>query len=311
MNIDNIVQKVLLGQADRDELAALERWKNESKENLMHLNQLQKIQQVSDNLSEYSKVDAYAAWSKLENSLDTNTERSRLIQVGAIALLLLFLLSIGYVVYQKYFHKSEETYIANGISEPIFNMSDGSVLDLDKDAILTQTGYRAVSLEGKAYFKIAKDKSHPFTVKTNHGVLTVLGTEFNIVTSEKNTQVYVAEGKVSHDFNGKNYTLVKDNVLELKAGEVTLLKGNYSYLSAWKNGVLKFENASLHEVMDAISAFYGVSVVWQTQKVDNCKINTVISNEKVEDVIKELTLISGLKTDYIKGKIIVKSFKCQ
>ncbi|MEZ4911431.1 MAG: FecR family protein [Saprospiraceae bacterium] len=311
MNIDNIIQRALLGQADKEELAILEQWKAESKENLKQLSQLHNIQSTSENLRTYQDVDTERAWSAVESKLYNDKGIQKYYKVALIAVLFFGLSLVGYFIFQKYFNKTEGIYIANGISEPTFHMTDGSELELSENAILTQTAYRQVSLEGKAYFKIAKDSKYSFIVKTHHGVLTVVGTEFNIVTDEKHTQIYVAEGKVTHEFNGQIHTLEKDNVLELNGKVAKVLKGNYSYLSAWKSGVLRFENATLHEVMDALSAFYNISIHWESQQDDHCKINTVITNEKVGDVLKELTLISGLRYELKKGKIVIKSFKCQ
>lgn len=39
---------------------------------------------------------------------------------------------------------------------------------------------RVVSLEGEAYFKVAKDAAHPFIVKSGNLQIRVLGTEFNV-----------------------------------------------------------------------------------------------------------------------------------
>jgi transmembrane sensor len=54
---------------------------------------------------------------------------------------------------------------------------------------------REVKLEGEAYFKVEKGKT--FTVNTPEGIVTVLGTQFNVKAREGRFEVACYEGKVS------------------------------------------------------------------------------------------------------------------
>ena len=56
---------------------------------------------------------------------------------------------------------------------------------------------RIVTLEGEAYFKVAKDPERPFIVKTKTVQTRVLGTEFNIRSyTPEDTHVVLINGKV-------------------------------------------------------------------------------------------------------------------
>jgi len=57
---------------------------------------------------------------------------------------------------------------------------------------------RQISLEGEAYFQVAKDKAHPFIVQSKGQEVTVLGTHFNInaYPDEGNTKTTLIEGSV-------------------------------------------------------------------------------------------------------------------
>jgi len=56
-------------------------------------------------------------------------------------------------------------------------------------ANLLEYGKRKVSLQGEAFFKVAKDKAHPFVVKTGSQEVEVLGTQFNINAYEDESAV--------------------------------------------------------------------------------------------------------------------------
>jgi transmembrane sensor len=65
-------------------------------------------------------------------------------------------------------------------------LPDGTVVYLNSASSLrypasfTKLSKRTVELSGEGYFKVSKDKSHPFIVKTGKQDVEVLGTEFNI-----------------------------------------------------------------------------------------------------------------------------------
>ena len=63
--------------------------------------------------------------------------------------------------------------------------------------------------------------------------------------------------------------------------------------------------------MKSIGSFYKVDIVFDVKaKEDDCKINTKYSGETLEQVLKELAVIVGLKYENTNGKIIIKSYKC-
>ena len=64
---------------------------------------------------------------------------------------------------------------------------------------------RNVTLEGEAFFKVAKGKR--FTVATESGIITVLGTQFNVENRKNFFEVTCYEGLVSVTYNNKETKL--------------------------------------------------------------------------------------------------------
>jgi ferric-dicitrate binding protein FerR (iron transport regulator) len=81
-------------------------------------------------------------------------------------------------------------------------LPDGSLIVLaDKSEIGYREPFRDkrdITLRGKAYFKVAKDKTRPFTVISGVVSTTALGTEFTVTAFENTSQIIVRlyEGKV-------------------------------------------------------------------------------------------------------------------
>ncbi|WP_373801575.1 FecR family protein, partial [Bacteroides heparinolyticus] len=106
-----------------------------------------------------------------------------------------------------YYYYSTQSYVAQKLSEVTYVqhyaaigtrnevlLPDGSKVCLNAGTLLIYPSTfaseaRSVYLSGEAFFEVAKDKEHPFTVTTNHLTLKVLGTTFNVSAYPDNNQV--------------------------------------------------------------------------------------------------------------------------
>jgi len=93
----------------------------------------------------------------------------------------------------------------------IYNLPDGSLVLLNKGSemnYIIDAEQRQVSLNGEAHFKVVKGEV-PFVVSTTHGSVKVLGTEFNVVSSEDELGVEVDDGEVEVLANNEKKRLKK------------------------------------------------------------------------------------------------------
>ncbi|MBK9735907.1 MAG: FecR family protein [Saprospiraceae bacterium] len=310
MNLDQLISKFILGQSNSEEKEALENWKKESEENLSILKETIRVNELSDNLLGYKDVNTSKAWDKVAQRTVQPTKIisiSRWAKIAAVVITVV--MAVAIIKFNANPLPVSIVHTSNEASN--LNLQDGSVINLDKHATLIENGTRAVTLKGRAYFDIAPDKNAPFIVETNHGTLTVLGTEFNIVTNDYSSQIYVTEGKVSHKYKGKEYILVPGDILQIDGDQVLKTSKPSTQITAWKLHKLKFTNESLRNVLESIAVYYNVSLVFQTQQMDDqCKINTTYNDETIEQILKELAIVAGLKYQYSNNNIIIKSFKC-
>ncbi|MES2267480.1 MAG: FecR domain-containing protein [Bacteroidota bacterium] len=122
---------------------------------------------------------------------------------------------------------------------------------------------RIVQLKGEGYFEVAKDKAHPFIVKTDQQSVEVLGTHFNInaYADEPAVKTTLAEGivKVSAS-NGKSQLLSPGQQAILRQGELTAATVNVDDELAWTKGSFHFSDQNIQSIMRQLSRWYNIDV---------------------------------------------------
>lgn len=152
---------------------------------------------------------------------------------------------------------------------------------------------REVELTGEAYFQIAKDKSHPFIVKTNLQEVQVLGTHFNInsYADQHTTVTTLLEGSVQVSNHAEQGKIIKpgEQSIVQDGQPIAVAPADIKNVMAWKNGYFRFRNESIKEVMAKIIRWYNIDVVY-TGKVSDEKFNGNISRQK--NISEVLTMLS-------------------
>lgn len=191
-----------------------------------------------------------------------------------------------------------EKLVFNTVSTPVggtyqLTLSDGTKVWLNavssiRFPALFRGNERKVYITGEVYFEVnpqtaqnkgrkAKSGTVPFLVDAaGKGIVEVLGTHFNInaYSDEQAVRTTLLEGSVMF----RKESLVSGSKEEQNA--VTLIPGQQAELIqngelrvnsnvdtdkvvAWKNGYFQFSSSSLHEVMNQISRWYDVEVVYE------------------------------------------------
>ncbi|MDB4926541.1 FecR family protein [Mucilaginibacter sp.] len=159
---------------------------------------------------------------------------------------------------------------------------------------------RLVQLSGEAYFEVAKDRLHPFIVKTDKQNVEVLGTHFNInaYPDEPAVKTTLAEGSVKvSDLFGKTKFLTPGQQSLLKNGNLTVGEANVEEALAWKNGYFRFNDEDIQSIMRKLSRWYHIDVQYN----DNAPIgglNGKISRYK--NISQVLQALEATKTVHFK-----------
>ena len=168
---------------------------------------------------------------------------------------------------------------------------------------------RIVELKGEAYFEVAKDKLHPFVVKTARQEVEVLGTSFNINSylDEPTVKTTLLEGNVRVAADGlPAKVLVPDEQAVLSNNEISILKVDAAESIDWKNGYFMFNNEKQESIMKKIARWYNVKIEYANPSAKEVTYYGSISRfEKVSQVLRKFEQTGEVKFEIDKDKITV------
>ena len=172
---------------------------------------------------------------------------------------------------------------------------------------------RKVELEGEGYFQVVRNEEMPFVVNASGVNITVLGTEFNVSNYPENedVQTTLIKGKVqvtlSEDTGGYILHPGEQAVYNKENGEITVANVDVSYVTAWREGRLRFRDRPLKEIMDFISRWYDVDVVYEDESVKNYLFGCNFNRHVTVTPLLELFQSTGtVRFEVVGKKIIVK-----
>ncbi len=244
---------------------------------------------------------------------------SRFKWFGAVAAVLL--LTVAGLQVSPWFSPSQEAAsqeISTAFGEQrTVALSDGSLITLNTDTqVLTRyTGdRRRISLlQGQALFEVADDPLRPFVVEAGKGVVTVLGTTFDVIHMDGNTKVTVLSGGVEVAASGKDGRLARE---KLSQGEQVLYgtnvvltspaKVDLTVATSWKDGRLIFEGTPLDQALDEVNRYASRKIVLQEASLNQLKFTGVFNIGDTEGVVTAMTMILPLEAIEQKKAIVLK-----
>ncbi len=226
----------------------------------------------------------------------------------AVAFASLLFVGLGFF----YQHTSSPTmqYYQTTVGEQLkVTLSDGSKLTLNTSAavqVLYTNKGRLVQLEhGEVFFDIATVPGRPFDVRTQKGMVRVLGTQFSVYDTGDNTLVTVLEGKVGLDGDNTSQdidfvvdlTLTGNQQISMEGAsakvEPTVVDAS-NYLN-WRAKKLVFQGHSLQAVIDEINRYFDIPIILSDSALAEKKVVAVIQLTDLKTVIETLEYISQLE----------------
>ena len=171
---------------------------------------------------------------------------------------------------------------------------------------------RKVYLSGEAYFEVAKDPERPFFVEMEGVEVRVYGTSFNVNThQEGNIQTVLVKGSIGVKVlsSGMESVIRPGQMAEFKQGntKVDVKDVNVAVYTDWKDGIFRFENQRLEDILAVLSNWYDMNVFYQTVSVKELHFSGYMERYKDVSVILEAITLSTGVTFSIQGKTIVVS----
>lgn len=153
--------------------------------------------------------------------------------------------------------------LASAGSSKKIMLEDGSIVWLAPySAVKVYTNFlkqrNTVLSKGTAFFSVAKDAQHPFTIGVNRQRVTVIGTAFTIRKLDTaDLQLTVKEGKVALNNPGGHQLLTAgQQVITTQAKTGLVQKIDPAAADWWLQQQVRLQNITLEELLNRIETYY-------------------------------------------------------
>lgn len=188
----------------------------------------------------------------------------------------------------------------------VVTLKDNSRVTLNSKSELSYPNFfnwnRTLKLNGEAFFEVQKGSK--FTVETNLGKVTVLGTKFNVTSFNDYFEVVCFEGKVKVESNTKTVILTKGE--SVRVYEKTF--ENWVQINAekplWIDGESSFKNVPMYYVLDKFEMQFNTKVTYP-KNIKEVKFTGSFSNKNIETALKIICVPLNLKYKINEGNIIL------
>lgn len=170
---------------------------------------------------------------------------------------------------------------------------------------------RDVFLEGQAYFVVKTDKEHPFRVHTDNTLTTATGTEFD-VTAYKGSQPTVT--LISGHITFADPTM--DRQVEMVAGQqatltptgyIDVMEADTLVFTAWRDGYLYYDHATLREILTQIGRCYNVSITCHSPALLTYRMHFALRrDEDLDYVASMLNRMKKVSASVADGRLVIE-----
>lgn len=199
------------------------------------------------------------------------------------------ILVVGFALFTLINKDQKSTFNTTLAQNEIITLPDNSTVNLNELSALeySKTNWddkRLLDLKGEAYFDVEKGKR--FTVNTTYGTVSVLGTEFNVLSRDSIFKVSCYEGLVQVVYNERKIDLPAGTAFELIAG-----KGSKSTIAIaepnWLKDMSIFENASFKAVILELEKQYNIKIQYPLEL--NINFTGAFEHNNLENALKSIT----------------------
>jgi ferric-dicitrate binding protein FerR (iron transport regulator) len=179
------------------------------------------------------------------------------------------------IIFASYIYlENSNTTIRTQIAEKqSFLLPDDSEVALNANSVIEYNrkkwnDHRELTLDGEAYFKVSKGST--FKVNTPAGIVTVLGTEFNVYARDKAFYINCYEGLVS--------VTLKDTLIKLPAGDKLMIEngvlimhstGIPTTIPSWTINESTFSNTEIALVLEELKRQYSIKLTTKFNGTDH------------------------------------------
>ncbi len=309
---DELLVKYMLNECSTDEQQHVEEWLHDDEANQSYYKHFQLIWNTSSSLATETNINPQASWQRLKPKLHPHTNKLQLhryVYYAAAAMVLVLALWIVFKPHssqrlpqQEIVHSDtilpslpsiDKIQIAATTQPKIDTLSDHSIVTLNRHATLThpkefQGNERRVQLQGEAFFSIAPNKQKPFFIETGDKVeIRVVGTSFNVKTTQDYTEVIVETGIVEVRHFNKLLILHQHERAKIKKNDSTIHveKNKDKLYRYYRDRQFECDNTPLWKFVEILNEAYDDSVTIENKNLRSEVLTTRFDNESLSQIL--------------------------
>lgn len=298
MNKESLIQKWLDNSLNDEELKAFK-----------NLEDYDSLMKLSEGLSHF-KAPEYNTSEALETVMSklSDKETPKKTQILKPLMRIAAALIIGFGAF--YYTLTLDTKITTDLAEHTsVSLPDHSEVMLNAESSLvfnknSWDEHRALELNGEAFFKVAKGKT--FDVNTSTGLVSVLGTQFNVKQRNNIFEVICFEGLVAVTYNNQQTKLYPGDTFLLVNGKQIVNEKEKQQQPTWITGESSFRSIPLGEVIDELERQYNIQMKFEEELINTKTLFTGRFTHKNLDIaLKSITLPLHLEYQKEDNSIIL------
>lgn len=315
--IEDLLPRYCEGLLTEEERMQVEAWIDESDENRRMAKQIHTLYLAADTVRVMKKVDTEKALSRVKSKM-TGNKKTSWWEWAQRAAAVLFIPLLATLMLQ-YWEGGEQEIAqmmeikTNPGMTTSLTLPDGTLVFLNSESTLTYPSHfdentRNVTLQGEAYFEVAKNLEKKFIVSTSHqSQIEVLGTHFNVEAYEKDDRISatLVEGKIGFIFTQDNVSkriLMNPGqklIFDSRDEKVQLYATTGESEIAWKEGKIIFKNTPLEEGLRMLEKRYNVEFIIKNSRLKEDSFTGTFTNQRLERILEYFQLSSRIRWRYL------------
>jgi transmembrane sensor len=145
-------------------------------------------------------------------------------------------------------------------------------------------------INGEIYAEVVHNANAPLRIKAPGQVITDIGTEFNIAAyaDEPDSRTTLVEGGIKVTAAGIEKTLLPGSQAIITTHSLNNTFVNLLQVTAWKNGLFRFNGEHIDAVMRQLSRWYNIDVKYEGKVTDEVFYGRVARKRNISEVLRIL-----------------------
>lgn len=244
-----------------------------------------------------SGVTKAEAWEAIQERIGTHQKapKGKVISIRRIAWVSAAAACIALAVFAIWPREEWIEFAQIQKGEYAIELPDGSQVWLNADSRLKYeksewADGRTVHLQGEGYFEV--EKGSTFSVHTDLGEVTVLGTSFNVYDRESDLEVECYTGKVGVEMDQDEVVLTPGKATSALNGSLSEVFTIENESPEWKEGYYRFYNEDATRIFNELERQFGCTIELPSglEKRSTCEFDCLDLNQTLTIVCLSMDL---------------------